>query len=65
MTRKEKLAYHLEMVIWETVVPPGVALTAAEITTLVNKATPEQHRAAYERALIRSPTLLDDERNLR
>jgi hypothetical protein len=34
MTREQKLAFHLEMVIWEDV-PEGVALTATEVERLV------------------------------
>lgn len=60
MTRDQKLAYHLEMVIWATL-PEGAAMSAAEIGELIARATPDQHRAAYERARVRSPMLLPEE----
>ncbi len=60
MTRDEKLAVHLEHVIWEDL-PEGTRLSAAEVERLMTAATDEQRRRVYERALIRSPLLLEDE----
>jgi hypothetical protein len=60
MTREQKLAFHLEMVIWEDA-PEGTRMNAAEVERLVQVATEEQRRRAYERALTRSPLLLEDD----
>ncbi len=62
MTREEKLEVHLEMVIWEGL-PEGTRLNAMQITELLLRATDEQKHRAYQRALTRSPLLLDDERS--
>jgi hypothetical protein len=59
--REQKLAFHLEMVIWEDL-PEGTRLNAAEVERLVRSATIEQRARAYQRALTRSPILLEDER---
>jgi hypothetical protein len=40
----------------------GTSLSAAEVEELVQNATAEQQRRAYQRALTRSPLLLEDER---
>lgn len=61
MTREEKLGFHLEMVIWEDL-PEGVPMTAKQIEDLMAKATDDQKRRAYQRALVRSPLLLPEER---
>lgn len=61
MTRDEKLALHLEMVIWEDL-PDGKKLNARQITELLNVASDDQRRRAYQRALVTAPLLLDDER---
>lgn len=60
MTREEKLQYHLEIVICQS--RPGVPMTSRKLEILAEQATPEQKEAAYQRALIHSPMLLDDER---
>ena len=60
MTRAEKLAVHLEAVIWEDL-PNGTILNAAEIGQLMATATDAEKLRAYRRALVRSPLLLDDE----
>jgi hypothetical protein len=49
------------MVIWEDL-PEGTRLNNAALEKLVQAATPEQLRRAYERALTRSPVLLEDEK---
>jgi hypothetical protein len=60
MTRQQKLRFHLEMVIWEDL-PEGTALNATQVDALVDDASEDQHRRAYERALDRSPRLLPEE----
>ena len=60
-SQEQKLAFHLEMVIWEDL-PEGTRLNNAALEKLVQAATPEQLRRAYERALTRSPVLLEDEK---
>lgn len=62
MTREQKLAYHLEMIIWHDL-PEGKRLNAVEIEHLMADATDDQRHRAYLRALKYSPLLLDDERN--
>jgi hypothetical protein len=62
MTRDEKLAVHLEMIIWQDL-PEGTQLTADQVNQLVAAASPDQRRRAYERALARSPLLLEDEQH--
>lgn len=64
MSREAKLQYHLEEIIWESL-PEGTRLNARQMKILVGMATPEQHEAAYVRALTRCPMLLDDERSPR
>lgn len=61
MTRDAKLQVHLEMVIWEDQ-PEGTRLNAAQIQALMDAATDGQKARAYQRALVRSPLLLEDER---
>lgn len=61
MTREQKLAVHLEMIIWQDV-REGTRLNATEVNQLMADANDEQRRRAYERALVRSPLLLADER---
>ena len=61
MTREAKLAVHLEHIIFNDQ-PPGTRLSNKQILELMSKATPEQRKRAYERALVRCPILLDDER---
>ena len=63
MTRADKLAYHLEMVIWAEL-PEGTRLNAMEIGQLMAMASEDQHRRAYARALIHSPLLLPDDEGL-
>jgi hypothetical protein len=60
VTRESKLQYHLEMVIYKANL--GIAFTGSQIEALMTQATPEQHEAAYQRALVHIPLLLDDER---
>ena len=61
MTRDEKLALHLEMVVWSDL-PEGTRLNAQKIGALVSQATDDQRQRAYERALVTCPLLLEDER---
>jgi hypothetical protein len=61
MTREQKLAHHLGMVIWEGL-PKDEMLDDAEAERRIARATPSQKQRAYTRALSRSPMLLDDER---
>ena len=61
MTREEKLAYHLEMVIWEDQ-PEGATFGTVAIKRMMAAATPEQRQRAYQMALTHSPMLLEDER---
>lgn len=61
MTRAQKLEVHLEMVMWKTV-PLGTRMNAQQVQALMAQATSEQKQAAYERALVHNPLLLDDER---
>ena len=61
MSREAKLQYHLEAVIWESL-PEGTRLNARQMLQLMELATPEEHEAAYVRALTHCPMLLDDER---
>jgi hypothetical protein len=61
MTREQKLAVHLEMILWEDL-PEGTRLNAAEVSQMMSTASDEQRRRAMKRALVRSPLLLDDER---
>lgn len=60
MTKEMKLQYHLEMVIYES--HQGWSFSAKQIEFLASQATPEEKEQAYQRALTRSPLLLDDER---
>jgi hypothetical protein len=60
MTREQKLAVHLEMIIWQDL-PEGTQLNAGQITELMIGASNDQRRRAYERALTHSPRLLEDE----
>lgn len=60
MTREAELQYHLEMVILQSHM--GVPFTGRQIEKMVAEATPEQREAAYRRALIHNPLVLDDER---
>jgi hypothetical protein len=61
VTRAEKLALHLEMVIWGDM-PGGTRLTARQVKEMMAVATEEQKRRAYKRAMSTSPMLLEDER---
>ena len=61
MTREEKLAFHLTMIIWEDA-PDSAVMNAAEVEALVAAATEAQRQRAYERALTKVPMLLADER---
>lgn len=61
MNKEEKLAYHLEMIIWEDI-SEGERLNAMQIAAKVVCATDEQKKRAYQRALVKSPILLDDEK---
>ena len=60
MTTATKLAFHLEMIIWDSV-PRGTALSASQIQALMEKATPDQRASAYRRGLTRNPIILEDE----
>lgn len=61
MTRDQKLAFHLEMVIWEDL-PEGARMNARQIEDLMAKAD-DQKRRAYQRGLVRSPLLSPDEQD--
>jgi len=61
VTREQKLELHLEMVIFEDL-PEGTRLNAEQISVLMDGATMDQVERAYQRALTRSPVLLEDER---
>jgi hypothetical protein len=63
LTRDQKLRFHLEMIVWQDL-PEWTILSAAEIDDLVNKATRDQRRRAYQRALHHSPRLLPEEQVL-
>jgi hypothetical protein len=58
VTEEEKLAFHLEMVVWQDL-PKGTYLSDAELAPLVAAATDDQKRRAYERGLVRSPLLAE------
>lgn len=60
MNATDRYLVHLEMVIWASL-PEGTRLNAEEITALMAKATPEQKRAALERARTRSPLIFREE----
>ena len=61
MTRDQKLAVHLEMIIWHDL-PEGTTLNAADVKKLMAAAAPSQRARAKARALITSPMLVGDER---
>jgi hypothetical protein len=62
VTREQKLAVHLEMIIWADL-PDDTRLNAEQVTQLMAAASADQRRRAYERALVRSPLLLEDEQH--
>jgi hypothetical protein len=62
MTREQKLSCHLEAIIWEDSAE-GETMSAAEIEAKMASATTQQRRRAYARGLVRSPVLLEGERN--
>jgi len=61
VTREQKLAVHLENVIFQDQ-PPGTRLSGPRLLLLIASATAEQKARAYRRALKRCPLLLGDER---
>ena len=61
MTRDQKLAVHLEMIIWLDL-PEGTKLNAFDVKQLMAISTPSQRARAKARALIMSPMLVEDER---
>jgi len=61
MTRAAKIEVHLEVIIFEDL-PAGTRLNGEQLQKRIAQATPEQKRRAYERALVRCPLLLDDEK---
>jgi len=61
MTREQKLAMHLEAIIWQDS-PDGTAMNAAEVELRMAAATPQQRARAAARALVSAPMLLGRER---
>jgi hypothetical protein len=61
MTKEQKIRFHLETLLCEAL-PPGRSVTAEEIRAMADNATEVQKAAAYQRALTRTPILLEDER---
>lgn len=64
MTRDQKLEVHLEFIIFEDL-PEGTRLNGRQMAEYAANATPEQRERAFQRGLIRSPLLLDEERERR
>ena len=62
MTRETKLRVHLEQIIFDDL-PLNTRLNTAEIEFHIRRATVEQKRRAFERALRRGPMLVDEERD--
>ena len=61
MTRADKLLVHLESIIFADL-PPGTRLNARQVECYCADATEDQRRRAFERALVRVPLLVDEER---
>jgi hypothetical protein len=62
MTREQKLEFHLDWIIFRDL-PEGTRLNGKQIQQLMDTATEDQRRRAYERALVHVPLLLDEERD--
>jgi hypothetical protein len=62
MNRDQKLEVHLDWIIFHDL-PEGTRLNGQQIAEHMANATMDQRERAFQRALERSPLLLDEERD--